>query len=87
MSKIRLTDRKLKSLRPSGARYAVMDAEVAGFGVRVSDTGARTFILRTRYPGQENAAFRALGEYPVMCLEEAREKAREWRKLVGRGGP
>jgi hypothetical protein len=79
--KCNITDRKIKSLKPEAKRYEVMDTVVPGFGVRVSD-GRKTFILLTRYPGSNNPTRRAVGEYDVMSLEEARDKAREWRKLI-----
>jgi integrase len=76
-----ISDRLLKSLKPAADRYDVMDTAVPGFGVRVSGN-RKTFVLITRYPGSNNPTRRALGEYDVMTLEEARDKAREWRKLI-----
>ena len=58
-SKHRLTDRKLQALRRGGTRYDVMDTDVPGFGVRVSEIGQRTFILIARYPGSSNPTRRA----------------------------
>jgi integrase len=81
----RLTDRKLAALKPEGKRYDVMDTDVPGFGVRVSETGQRTFVLIARYPGSSNPTRRALGEYPALSLEQARERAREWRELIRKG--
>jgi integrase len=83
--KNRLTDRKLKALRRKGIRYDVMDTDVPGFGVRVTPAGLRTFILIARYPGSENPTRRAIGEYPAISLQKARERAREWRQLLRRG--
>ena len=85
MAKHRLTDRKLKALRREGTRYDVMDTDVPGFGVRVSEVGQKTFILITRYPGSSNPTRRALGEYPALSLEKARGRAREWRELIRKG--
>jgi hypothetical protein len=85
MSKIALTDRKVRSLKATGTRYQVMDGEVAGFGVRVSNSGGLTFILQARYPGSSNQTRRELGKYPAMALAEAREKARGWRTLIKQG--
>jgi integrase len=85
MVRNRLTDRKLKALKPASARYDVMDSDVAGFGVRVSERGHRTFMLIARYPGSPNPTRRAIGEYPALSLEQARERAREWRQLIRRG--
>jgi integrase len=80
-----LTDRKLKALRRKGTRYDVMDTDVPGFGVRVSEAGLRTFILIARYPGSQNPTRRAIGEYPATSLQKARERAREWRDLAKKG--
>ena len=86
-NKKRLTDTTLKALRPAlaGKRYQVMDTELSGFGVPVTDKHVRTFIFRTRYPGSTNPNRRAIGEYPAMSLADAREKARAWRTLVKQG--
>ena len=82
-----LTDRFLKSIKPAkaGDRDDHPDKEVSGLLVRVTESGHRSFTLLARYPGSGNPTRRALGEYPSMGLEEAREKAREWRKLIKRG--
>ena len=85
MVRNRLTDRKLKALRRRSNRYDVMDTDVPGFGVRVSERGLRTFILVARYPGSSNPTRRALGEYPAISLQKARGKAREWRELIRQG--
>ena len=85
--RVNLTDRKVKSLKPAskGKRYQIMDVEIPGFGVRVTDTGARTFILRTRYPGAKDASRREIGDAKIVSLADAREKAREWVKLIKQG--
>jgi integrase len=62
-----------------------MDTDVRGFGVRVTEKGQRTFILIARYPGKSNPARRAVGEYPALSLEKARERATHWRDLVRQG--
>jgi integrase len=70
---------------PAGKRYQVMDARVPGFGVRVTDTGHKTFILRTRYPGSKSPTRREIGNCADATLADAREKARKWRNLVEQG--
>jgi integrase len=71
---------------PAGTRYQVMDAQVPGFGVRVTDPGNRTFILRTRYPGSSSSpSRREVGNCAVISLTDARGKARKWRSMVGQG--
>src|SRR5262245_47979057 len=83
----RLTVRKINSLKPArpGQRYDLMDADVRGFGVRVTDRGLRTFILLARFPGFSNPTRRALGEYPTLSLEKARAKAQRWREMIAAG--
>src|SRR5262245_21089760 len=85
MVKRRLTDRTIQALEPKGMRYDVMDSDVPGLGVRVSEIGQRTFILIARYPGSLNPTRRALGEYPSLSLEKARERAKDWRDLLRKG--
>lgn len=82
-----LTDRALRALKPavSGKTYDAMDAAVPGFGVRVSDTGRKTFILTTRYPGSTNPTRRAIGEYGALTLEQGRGKARDWLEMIRKG--
>jgi Arm DNA-binding domain/Phage integrase family len=87
MTQKRLTDRGLKALKPAvkGTHYDVWDIGFAGFGVRVSDTGRRTFVLAARYPGKSNPTRRALGTYGKLSLHDAKEKARDWLKLLEKG--
>jgi integrase len=89
----RLTARAVETLKPpapaiggkrNGRRF-VMDAEVSGFGVKVTETGSRSYVLIKRYPGFQHPAPRQLGSCDVLSLEEAREKARHWLKLIARG--
>ena len=57
-----------------------------GLHVRVMATGSRSFVLLTRYPGSSNPTRRALGVYGGdLTLEQARDKARQWRSLIKRG--
>jgi integrase len=87
-----LNDRTIKALKPAkkGQLYDVWDALVPGLGVRVSETGRRTFVLVARFPdspenpktGQLNPTRRALGEYGALTLEGARSKARDWLEMI-----
>src|SRR5262245_11514190 len=77
-----ISDRWLKSKAKPGLYW---DDRFHGFGVRVSDTGRKTFLLNVRFPGQRNPARRALGHYGPITLAEATEKARDWLKLVEKG--
>ena len=82
-----LTDLKIRSLKPAADRkpYDVKDTQVPGLHVRVMGTGKRTFVLLSRFPGMPHPTRRALGSYGQLTLEEARDKATAWRKLISRG--
>jgi len=58
-----LTPTLIKGLKPApeGERYQVMDAIVPSFGVRVTDRGHKTFIMKTRFPGHANPTRREIG--------------------------
>lgn len=82
-----LTDRTIKALKaaPKGKVNDNWDRGFPGFGVRVSDTGRRTFVLAARYPGSPNPTRRALGLYGPLTLKEASEKASRWLEMIERG--
>ena len=86
-----LTDRFLKSIKPAapGKRTIVFDAQVPGFGIRVTERSTDgckgAFVLVTRYPQSPNPAPRRIGDYPAMSLAKAREIAREWREDIRQG--
>jgi integrase len=75
--KTTLTDRALKALKPAptGKRITLWDAALAGFGVRITDSGAISFHVMRRLPGKPQPVRVALGQYPALSLTEARKKA------------
>jgi integrase len=84
-----LTDRTLKALKPAdpGKRYFAWDAQIPGFGVRITDRSppSVSFVLVARFPGAKNPAPRQIGDYPAVDLAKARQTAREWREDIAKG--
>ncbi len=75
-----LSDRQVRALRP--LRTDKMLSDGGGLYIRVSPTGAKTFIYRTREGG--TARYATLGTYPELSLVEARKKASEIQgKAIG----
>src|SRR5260370_10912513 len=88
VSRQNLTDRFINSRKPAptGQRDEYGDAIVPGLALRVTDRGHKSFVLVTRYPSNpKNPTRRALGEVGAITLEEARQKARSWLELIGKG--
>jgi hypothetical protein len=76
--KIALTDRTLKSLKPTpaGKRVTIWDLE-PGLAVQVGAKGRPTFFaVRRRLKDATQPTWRKLGEYPTMGLADAREAVR-----------
>jgi integrase len=82
-----LTDVAIRKAKPAapGKREIMWDAAVPGLALRVSDRGRRSFVLCKRFPGKVQPEYRAIGEYGVISLEEARDTVREWAKLIKLG--
>jgi integrase len=69
-----LTDLSLKKLRvPDTGRVTYADDALPGFGVRVSSSGVRSFVLLV---GRSRKRV-TIGRYPTITLSEARTRARE----------
>jgi integrase len=85
--KRKLNDRLIRSLKAAkaGSRYEFQDTLLPNFGVRVTDKGAATYFLRTRFPGDRNANRRSIGDARAMSLADARETAKQWLALVAKG--
>jgi integrase len=88
VSRQNLTDRFINSRKNAspGRRDDYYDAIVPGLALRVTDRGHKSFVLVTRYPSNPvHPTRRALGEVGVITLEQARQKARGWLEVIGRG--
>jgi integrase len=81
----KLTDRHLASVKGAPAPYDIRDTEVPGLRCRVMPSGERTFVLLARFSRDGNPTRRALGNYPVLSLAAARDKAIQWKRLLKAG--
>jgi len=70
---------------PKHGKAITVDADVPGFGARVTANGARSFILRyTTRAGRERTY--TIGDATVWRTTDARDKARELRREIEDGG-
>jgi len=83
---IRLTKRVLDAIQPSTTETFMWDADLRGFGVRVSPRGRKSFIVAYRMGGNGSQARRqVLGVYGVLTVDEARDRARRILARVAEG--
>lgn len=83
MPTIRLTQRGIDRLTAGKWLTDFWDQTLPGFGVRVSKTGHKTFVVRYTRDGRKRRI--TIGPYPAFSLADARDKARELLHAVQRG--
>lgn len=79
----RLTKRSVDSLETKAADYFVWDETLAGFGVRVMPSGAKTYQCQYRKGGRTRRV--SLGRHGVLTVDEARKLAKELLGRVAKG--
>ncbi len=80
MAGIKVTSRTVETLpyRPSSAGWcAYWHGTIRGFGLRVTDTGQRAYIVSYRLRGAKNSRLRTLGNTQALTFGQAMERARE----------
>lgn len=83
MKRDALTETKIKQLKPKSRDYKVSDGTIGGMHLLVPPTGRKVFYLAFQWEGKTRLLH--LGAYPIFSLDEARERAREAKKLVALG--
>jgi integrase len=86
--KLLLTDRFVRSparvaeATAAGGRIEYRDQECRNLRLRVSETGAKSYVLVARFPPGLHPTRRSIGKCDDVTLEEARDTARDWRRLI-----
>ena len=79
-----LTKSFIEKLEPKTDNYAVWDDKVAGFGVRVSPSGRKTYILKYRLPDGRQKK-QKIGVHGNITCEQARKTALKWHSDIADG--
>jgi integrase len=74
---------KAKLPEPGRKERFIHDDQVRGFGVRITASGAKSFVLEVRVKGRSRRL--TLGRWPDLNVIMAREKAQEIRTGIARG--
>src|SRR5689334_15545748 len=81
----KLTDLDVRRLpAPAFGNCITYDTEVKGFGIRVTKAGAKAFVLNYRAAGRERRF--TIGAYPDWSVAAARDRAKELKREIDRGG-
>lgn len=85
---IKIMKRTVDALKASAERYVAWDSDLPGFGVRVSTTGSKTYILKYRVGGGRAGRVRwgVIGQHGALTPDQAREIAQRWAAEVAAGG-
>jgi integrase len=83
----KLTDADVKSLKaPEHGRIELRDSDVRGLAIRVTERGAKSWVLWYWNPAAKRKRRLTLGEYPAISLAKARELARKHKNTIAEGG-
>ena len=78
----RITKRLVDGLTANGREQIVWDDEIAGFGVRVTATGSKAYILKYRVGHGRSAPIRkpTIGRHGDVTADEARRIAKSGKR-------
>lgn len=75
--KVHLTTRTVGAAKPRVDRYELWDDRLAGFHVRVTPTGERTFYVRFQAPKGQERRRHKLGKFGEITVDKARRLAQD----------
>ncbi len=84
MARKKLTDAAVNRLKaPESGRTDYWDAMLPGFGLRITDKGAKSWVVMYRVGGRLRRL--TLGSYPAISLKDARREAGEAMREAAKG--
>lgn len=80
----RITDKLARGLvPPAKGNRIIYDADIKGFGVRITAAGAKSFVLN--YYANRRERRYTIGSYPEWSVQAARSQAAELKRSIDRG--
>ena len=80
----KLTQKIIGELTARPRQFVAWDSVLAGFGVRVSPAGTKAYVLKYRTKAGR-VRWATLGRLKDLSLDQARDRAREYRGIVAAG--
>ncbi|MGB6078511.1 MAG: tyrosine-type recombinase/integrase [Xanthobacteraceae bacterium] len=84
-AKVVLNHRSVEALKPAPEAYRIPDLRCAGLAIRVAPSGRKTWDCAFRIRGTPTIKRKALGTFPSISLEDARERATALAKAAQAG--
>jgi integrase len=82
----KLTKRTVDAVAPGEKDVLVWDSQVAGFGLKVTPTGKRTYLVQYRMGGRGSPTRRyTIGAHGIFTVDQARDEARRLLAQVRQG--
>ena len=85
MATARLTEGRVKALRPRKTVQDIRDVSLKGLGIRVYPTGRKRYFIHTQLEGQR--LWKIVGDAADTSLSESRERARSMLIAIRCGNP
>ncbi|SCA55898.1 Phage integrase [Candidatus Terasakiella magnetica] len=80
----KITDKFVKNLKaPATGNVVTYDTDISGFGIRITHTGHRAFVLTYRFNGPQKRL--TIGQYPTWSVSAAREEAKYLKREIAKG--
>ncbi len=79
----KLTKRTIDALQPEDKDYFIWDSQIAGFGVRIMPSGAKTYQAQYRKGGRTRRV--SVGRHGNITVDEARNLAKDIMGQVAKG--
>ena len=81
MATVRITKRTVDATRPNGTDSYLWDDALAGFGLKVTPAGSKTYLIQYRLDGRQGRTRRVtVGRHGVLTADQARVEA---KRLLG----
>lgn len=79
----KLTKRTVDALKPEDRDFFIWDSQIAGFGIRIMPSGAKTYQAQYRKGGRTRRV--SVGRHGKITVDEARKLAKEIMGQVAKG--
>ena len=73
MTVLRLTQRRVDSIKPRTRQFTIRDTQLRGFGVRILTSGAKRYFVHSQYEGHR--VWKDIGDAATVALADARTHA------------